>query len=150
VRLAREYGRSDDPVIRQRIAQCFVSVEIMRFIGYKVLTGFLHGGVPGPESSIFKLLWSEYHQTVTELAMDIMGPAGLVPSGRPPSTPIQTDDVGAPNSTASWALKLLHARAGTIYAGTSQVQRNIIGEQVLGLPKEPKADGGPWNELSRR
>jgi len=46
-------------------------------------------------------------------------------------------------------MKLLHARAGTIYAGTSQVQRNIIGEQVLGLPKEPKADAGPWNELVR-
>jgi alkylation response protein AidB-like acyl-CoA dehydrogenase len=141
VRLAREHGRSSDPLIRQRIAWCFTEVEILRFVGYKVLTGFLHGGVPGPESSIFKLLWSEYHQKVTELAMDIMGPAGLVPAGRPPSTPIYTDDVGAPNSTASWAAKLLHARAGTIYAGTSQVQRNIIGEQVLGLPREPRAGG---------
>src|SRR5436190_533871 len=149
VRLARDYGRSDDPVIRQRIAWCFTKVEILRFLGYKVLTGFLQGGAPGPESSIFKLLWSEYHQKVTELAVDILGPAGLVPSGRPPSTPIYTDDVGAPNSTASWSMKLLHARAGTIYAGTSQVQRNIIGEQVLGLPKEPKADAGPWNELVR-
>ena len=149
VRLARDCGRAGDPVIRQRIAWCFTKVEILRFVGYKVLTGFLHGGVPGPESSIFKLLWSEYHQKVTELAVDILGPAGLVPSGRPPSTPIYTDDVGAPNSTASWAMKLLHARAGTIYAGTSQVQRNIIGEQVLGLPKEPKADAGPWNELVR-
>jgi alkylation response protein AidB-like acyl-CoA dehydrogenase len=81
--------------------------------------------------------------------MAIMGLHGIVPDGRPPSAAIGTDDVGAPNSTASWATTFLHARAGTIYAGTSQVQRNILGEQVLGLPKEPKADTGPWNELQR-
>src|SRR5437588_4415281 len=106
VRLARDYGRNDDPVIRQRIAWCFTKVEILRFLGYKVLSAFLQGGAPGPESSIFKLLWSEYHQKVTELAVDILGPAGLVPSGRPPSTPIYTDDVGAPHSPASWSMKL--------------------------------------------
>jgi alkylation response protein AidB-like acyl-CoA dehydrogenase len=137
-RLAADYGRNDDPIIRQGLAWCFTKVEILRFLGYKVLTQFLAGRPPGPEASIFKLLWSEYHQRATELAVQIIGPAATVPSGRPPSTPIYTDDVGAPNSTASWALKLQHARAGTIFAGTSQVQRNIIGEQVLGLPKEPR------------
>jgi alkylation response protein AidB-like acyl-CoA dehydrogenase len=147
--LARETGRAGDPVIRQRLASCYAQVEIMRYLGLKVLTQFLGGGRPGPESSIFKLYWSEYHKVVTELAMDIMGAAGLVPTGRAPSSAIGPDDVGAPNSTASWAMTFLHARAGTIYAGTSQVQRNILGEQVLGLPKEPRADAGPWNELQR-
>ncbi|MFM7336832.1 MAG: acyl-CoA dehydrogenase family protein, partial [Actinomycetota bacterium] len=75
---------------------------------------------------------------VTELAMDILGVEGLVPVGRKPMTTFQTDEAGAKNSTMSWAMTFLNARAGTIYAGSSQVQRNIIGEMVLGLPKEPK------------
>jgi alkylation response protein AidB-like acyl-CoA dehydrogenase len=70
--------------------------------------------------------------------MDILGMDGLVPVGRKPSTAFQTDDAGAPNSTMSWAMTFMNARAGTIYAGSSQIQRNIIGEMVLGLPKEPK------------
>src|SRR5436305_1810469 len=70
--LAADFGARDDAVIRQRLAWCFSQVEILRFVGYKVLTGFLQGHPPGPEASIFKLLWSEYHQKVTELAADIM------------------------------------------------------------------------------
>jgi alkylation response protein AidB-like acyl-CoA dehydrogenase len=62
----------------------------------------------------------------------------MVPSGRPPANAFQADDPGAPNSSASWTGTFMVARAGTIYAGTSQVQRNIIGEMVLGLPKEPR------------
>ncbi|MDQ1394878.1 MAG: hypothetical protein QOG64_137 [Acidimicrobiaceae bacterium] len=143
--LAREYGKNGDPGIRQRLAWCYTQVEIMRFLGYKVLTQFLGGGRPGPEASIGKLFWSEYHRKVTELAMDIMGMDGLAPSGRKPSSAFRTDDTGAPNSSASWTNTFLNARAGTIYAGTSQVQRNILGEMVLGLPKEPRVDAGPWN-----
>jgi hypothetical protein len=121
----------------------------MRWNGMRTLTKILNGGQPGPSESTFKLYWSEYHRKVTELAMDIMGPHGLVPTGRRPSSSFQADDPGAPNSTASWADTFLNARAGTIYAGTSQVQRNILGEMVLGLPKEPKADTGTWRELQR-
>ncbi|MGH9068989.1 MAG: acyl-CoA dehydrogenase [Acidimicrobiales bacterium] len=146
VELARERGATGDPLVRQRLAWCWSKVEIMRFLGYRALTAFIQGERPGPEGSISKLNWSEYHQAVTELAMDILGPDGLVPSGRPPASAFQTDEPGAPNSTASWAGTFLNARAGTIYAGTSEVQRNILGEMVLGLPKEPRADGGPWNE----
>ena len=62
----------------------------------------------------------------------------MTPSGRRPSTAFQTDDAGAPNSSWSWVGTFLNARAGTIYAGSSQIQRNIIGEMVLGLPKEPR------------
>jgi hypothetical protein len=69
----------------------------------------------------------------------------LVPTGRRPVKPIRSDDAGAPNSSASWATVFLTARAETIYAGTSQIQRNILGEMVLGLPKEPRADAGPWH-----
>jgi alkylation response protein AidB-like acyl-CoA dehydrogenase len=147
--MATERGRTQDPLIRQRLAQRFIEVEIMRFLGYRSLTRFVAGAHPGPESSISKLFWSEYHKRLTELAMDVMGPDGLVPTGRPPTGAFQTDDFGSPNSTASWANTFLNARAGTIYAGSSQVQRNILGEMVLGLPKEPKSDGGPWGESKR-
>ena len=148
--LARRYGRTGDPVFRQRLASAYISVEIMRFLGYRALTGWLQGGQPGPEASISKLYWSEFHKVETELAMDIIGLAALVPSGRRPSSSFQTDDVGAPNDTASWEGVFLNARAGTIYAGSSQIQKNIVGEMVLGLPKEPKADTGSWSESSKR
>jgi alkylation response protein AidB-like acyl-CoA dehydrogenase len=147
--LARERGVAGDPSIRQRLAWCHSKVQIMRWNGMRTLTMFLAGHQPGPDAAISKLYWSEYHKVVTELAMDILGPDGLVPSGRRPSSAFSADDAGAPNSTNSWAMTFLNARAGTIYAGTSQVQRNILGEMVLGLPKEPKADGGSWAESSR-
>jgi alkylation response protein AidB-like acyl-CoA dehydrogenase len=137
VALARERGVADDPVIRQRLADCHIKVEIMRMSGMRVLTQFLGGGHPGPQASIGKLYWSEYHRVVTELAVDILGMDALVPTGRKPSSAFQADDPGAPNSSASWSNTFLNARAGTIYAGSSQIQKNILGEQVLGLPKEP-------------
>ena len=142
--LAKERGRTADPVVRQRLAWCHSKVEVMRWLGLRALTGFLAGRHPGPEASIFKLCWSEYHRVATELAVDVLGPDATVPSGRWPTSAFQADDPGAPNDSASWVGTFLNARAGTIYAGTSQVQRNILGELVLGLPKEPRADAGPW------
>lgn len=136
--LAKERGVADDPRIRQRLADAYGKVQIMRWNGMRVLTKFLAGHHPGPDGAISKLYWSEYHKVVTELALDIIGADAMVPSGRRPSTAFQTDDAGAPNSTWSWVGTFLNARAGTIYAGSSQVQRNIMGEMVLGLPKEPR------------
>jgi alkylation response protein AidB-like acyl-CoA dehydrogenase len=148
--LARERGATTDPSFRQRLAWCYSKVEIMRYLGYRVLTGFLAGHEPGPESSISKVYWSEYHQAATVLAVDILGLDALVPSGRRPMKPVRSDDTGAPNSSASWTTVFLNARAATIYAGTSQIQRNILGEMVLGLPKEPKADAGAWRPAESR
>ncbi|MGW1780538.1 acyl-CoA dehydrogenase family protein [Streptomyces sp. NPDC002143] len=142
VELARRYGKDQDPVVRQRIAWCWSKVEIMRYLGYRILTGWLKGADPGPESSIAKLYWSEYHTEVTDLAMDIMGLHGQVPVGRPPLRTYRTDDPGAANSSASWSTTYLIALSGTLYAGTSQVQRNILAEKVLGLPREPRATAG--------
>ncbi|MFT3854865.1 MAG: acyl-CoA dehydrogenase family protein [Ilumatobacteraceae bacterium] len=136
--LAKEHGKADDPVIRQRLAWAYGQVQIMRYNGMRVLTQFLKGHHPGPDAAIGKLYWSEYHKLVTELAVDILGPEALVPTGRRPSSAFSTDDAGAPNSSWSWVGTFLNARAGTIYAGSSQVQRNIVGEMVLGLPKEPR------------
>ena len=96
------------------------------------------GHHPGPDGAISKLYWSEYHKEITELSIDILGARRSLPSGRRPSSAFQADDAGAPNSSWSWVGTFLNARAGTIYAGSSQIQRNIIGEMVLGLPKEPR------------
>jgi alkylation response protein AidB-like acyl-CoA dehydrogenase len=87
---------------------------------------------------------------VTELAVDILGADAMVPSGRWPTSAFQADDAGAPNDSASWVGTFLVARAGTIYAGTSQIQRNILGEMVLGLPKEPGSPRGTWRELQQQ
>src|SRR5690606_2374397 len=133
--LAAERGVADDPIVRQRLAWAHSQVQIMRYNGMRVLTQFLRGHHPGPDAAISKLFWSEYHRRVTELAVDIMGAEATTPSGRSPSSSFQTDDAGAPNSSNSWVGTFLNARAGTIYAGSSQIQRNIVGEMVLGLPK---------------
>jgi alkylation response protein AidB-like acyl-CoA dehydrogenase len=145
--LAKEKGLTSDPFIRQRLAKAHSKVEIMRFLGYRVLTAFMNGSQPGADASIGKLWWSEYHKEVTELAVDILGADALVPVGQTPHTAFTTDSPGSPNDSANWIGVFLNARAGTIYAGTSQVQRGIVGEQVLGLPKEPRADGGPWKSI---
>lgn len=138
VDLARHYGVASDPRIRQKLAWCYSQVQVMRYLGLRTLTKFIGGHHPGPDGAIFKLFWSEYHKIITELSLEIMGADALAPTGRKPSSSFQTDDAGAANSTMSWVSTFLNARAGTIYAGSSQVQRNIIGEMVLGLPKEPK------------
>jgi len=110
----------------------------------------LNGEPPGPKSSIGKLNWSEYHREVTELSLDILGADAMVVDGDDAlAAGLGAADAGTPNTTSAWINSFLSARSGTIYAGTSQVQRNIIGERILGLPKEPRADEGPWNETPR-
>ncbi len=147
--LAKERGKDRDPSIRQRLAQCYAAVEVMRYNGMRTLTAFLKGGHPGPEAAMSKLYWSEYHKLVTELSVDILGADAMVPTGKAPMSSFQADQPGAPNDPASWVGVFYNARAGTIYAGSSQVQRNILGEMVLGLPKEPRADEGPWKATSK-
>lgn len=136
VTLARRTGRIDDPVVRQRLARCHVRVEVMRFLGYRILSDVIVGGELGHAASVSKLYWSEYHREATELALDVQGLEGLVPVGKGPSRPMRADDPGAdPESSNSWWQVSLNARAGTIYAGTSEVQRTILAERALGLPR---------------
>jgi alkylation response protein AidB-like acyl-CoA dehydrogenase len=138
--LARRTGRADDPVIRQRLAWCHARVEVMRYLGYRILTEVLAGGELGHAASVSKLYWSEYHRVATQLALDLQGLNGLDLKGKGPSRHFRADDPGAdPSSSNSWWQVSLNARAGTIYAGTSEVQRNILAEAALGLPREPAA-----------
>jgi alkylation response protein AidB-like acyl-CoA dehydrogenase len=113
----------DDPVIRQRIADLHVDVEGLRLNTYRALTGFMKTGIPGPEGSLGKLSWSESTQRMGDLAMEILGPSGLLGSA--------SDDP----RIAQWQFIHLRSRGHTIEAGTSEILRNIIAERVLGLPK---------------
>jgi alkylation response protein AidB-like acyl-CoA dehydrogenase len=123
---ARKRGNSTDPLIRQQLAWAYTQVQVMRFGGLRTLARLAEGRQPGPEASINKLFWSEYHKRLGEIALDIEGTDGLI---RP---------VGDGYPTTPWQNVFLSSRAGTIYSGTSEIQRNIIAERALGLPKEPR------------
>jgi alkylation response protein AidB-like acyl-CoA dehydrogenase len=138
VKLVHERGLAGDEVVRDQVARAYTKAEIMGYLGKRILTGWLRGDAPGVEASVSKLYWSEHHREVTDLAMTLLGPAGMVTQGRPPLRHFRTDDPGAPNSTASWSHTWLTAVSGTIYAGTSEVQRNILAENALGLPREQR------------
>ena len=149
VAVARDRGKLADPLIRQRLAWCYSKVQIMRYQGLRAVTNAVNGYHQGPESSLNKLMWSEYHKKLTELALDILGADALAPSGRDAATGVGFDDVASPYSSQGWATTFMGARPGTIYSGSSEIQRNIVGERVLGLPREPRNDTGPWNETVR-
>jgi hypothetical protein len=109
----------------------------MRFLGCRILTHYLREGELGAMASISKLYWSEYHQQAADLALAILGAQGMVREGRRPYRHFRTDEPGAPNASNSWIdVFLLNARSGTVYAGTSEIQRNILAESILGLPRE--------------
>lgn len=137
--VARERGVAEDPLLKTRLARCFTDLLAMKSMGDRILDSYIRGGSLGPEASVSKLFWSEYHQRVTELALDILGPDALTWQGDRPVRWFRTDDPGAPNSSASWlTLYLKNSLSGTVYAGTSEIQRNIIAESTLGLPREPR------------
>jgi alkylation response protein AidB-like acyl-CoA dehydrogenase len=136
VELAIRYGRTNDDDIRQRLALCAEGLVQMRSMGMSAVSGWLRGHDIGAESSIHKLFWSEWLQQTTELAMDIMGMDGIAPEGGGlQGMSFPAAEAGTPNTSGAWADYFLRARAATIYAGSSEIQRNIIGERVLGLPK---------------
>lgn len=136
--LARQRGRHTDPAVRNELAWCYSRVHILRYQGYRGLTALLRGERPGADAAIHKVIWSEYFQRYTELAVDILGLDALSPQGAGNGAALIVPIAGTPNSPSCWMDELLYARAATIYAGSSQIQRNVIGEQLLGLPKEPR------------
>jgi alkylation response protein AidB-like acyl-CoA dehydrogenase len=126
---ARKYGRLTDPLVRQQLAWAWTGVQLMRFSGMRTLAELAEGRPPGPEASVAKLMWSEYHKRLGEIAISIVGTDAL----------LRPEGPGYP--TSAWQNVFLSSRAGTIYSGTSEIQRNIVGERALGLPKEPRIAG---------
>ncbi len=115
---------SQDPLVRQNLAQCYAEVEIMRLNQMRAFSRISATGVPGPEGSIQKIFWSELNQRVQQIAQELLGPYGQLASSSSYAV-----DKGA------WSYGYLRTRGNTIEAGTSEVQRNIIGHFVLGLPR---------------
>jgi alkylation response protein AidB-like acyl-CoA dehydrogenase len=126
--VARKNGKAANPLVRQQLAWSYGQVQIMRFAGMRLLAGLAKGKEPGPEASINKLYWSEFHKKFGEIGIAIAGSSAMV---RPDGPGYETDD---------WQDVFFSSRSGTIYSGTSEIQRNIIGERALGLPKEPNAE----------
>jgi alkylation response protein AidB-like acyl-CoA dehydrogenase len=124
VEVARANGRSVDPVIRQRLARSYAELEILRYNTLRSLSGY-DGPVAPPEASIIKLYWATWHRELGELVLDVRGPSGLVAEG----FPYELDE---------FQRTFLFSRSETIYGGSNEIQKNIIGERVLGLPPEPK------------
>jgi alkylation response protein AidB-like acyl-CoA dehydrogenase len=113
-----------DPLLRQKLAQSFIEVEILKYNIYRSVTQIMRSDKPGPESSIIKLFWSEMDRRQKEIAMETLGPFSQL---------LQNSKWSIDHGR--WAKAFLWSRAGTIYAGSSEIQRNIIAERVLGLPK---------------
>jgi len=137
VRLA---GGVDDPHLRQRLVSLHVESEILRLIRLRNVSSAVRGDQPGPEASIRKLLADEHGQHVMELAKDLAGTAAM-----------RTDVGPMGGSVDMWHYGYLFARALTIGGGTTEVQRNILGERVLGLPHEIDVEtGATWSGSRRR
>ena len=115
----------DDPVFRQQLAQACIDVMVLKYHGLRSLSKQLQGGIPGPEGSIGKLLWSEPNQRISDAVLSMQGPNSQVLRG----TPWSIQD-------GHWQYGFLRAKGNTIEAGTSEIQRNIIGERCLNLPKD--------------
>lgn len=129
----------DDPVVRQKIGQMLVDVEVLQSQALRVLSKLDKGERPGPESSVDKLSYSEMDKRHQEMIQSILGPYGQLHDGIPNELALHPDGV-AGMQDESWVYNFLRSRAGTIYSGSSEIQKNIIGERVLGLPREPRAD----------
>ena len=120
---ARRRGSIDDPVVRQQLMRAHTGVEIIKWTNYRMLTSLMRGSALGAESSVSKLMWARWHREMGDLAMRIDGMA--------------SDITGADYELSNMQITALNARAETIYGGSEEVQKNICGERVLGLPKEP-------------
>lgn len=130
---AHKNGAAAEPVIRQKLAQAFIGVQIMKYNGLRMLSELVHTGVVGPGASIGKLYWSTWHRNLGELQMDVLGAEALAVAHTP-------DTTGKPYALDEPHRIFMFSRSETIYAGSSEIQRNIIGERVLGLPREPKVE----------
>jgi alkylation response protein AidB-like acyl-CoA dehydrogenase len=122
--LARNLGQGSDPIVRQRVAQAKIEAHTFRMNGLRALTKAQQGEAPGPEASLTKLYWSEMDKRIQETAVAVQGPYGA----------LAAEDAWSIEE-GRWQFGWMWSQAETIYAGSSEIQRNIIAERVLGLPR---------------
>ena len=127
LRMALESGAFDDERLRGRLAQAAVEVRLFQLHNWRTLSRLAKGLEPGPEGSLLKLYWSEMSKRLHDTAMAVLGPAAPLWRGA-------DDNPGG----GSWQRSWLYYQSSSIFAGTNEIQRTIIGERVLGLPREPK------------
>jgi alkylation response protein AidB-like acyl-CoA dehydrogenase len=138
IAVAQKIGRSGDPVVRQQLADLYIRAEVLRYTGYRTRTSIAAGRGIGPETSVAKLMNGQKNTDLAERALEVLGAAGML-SGEDSAF------------DGTWADFFLFNRAGRIGGGTDEVQRNIVAERVLGLPREPAADRGlTYRELHAR
>jgi len=125
IEIAKRNGKSEDPLIRQRIAQAWMGLRIQRYHALRTLAGTDDGAEAPPAATVSKLFWAVWHRDLGKLAMDVLGPEAE-----------RTD--GAPYQLTGLQRMFLFARSDTIYAGSNEIQRNIIAERVLGMPRGPR------------
>ena len=140
-----------DPVMRQRLAAAYITDRIIQLTNQRAAARRRSGSEAGPEGSITKLQQAEFNQQLQKLSIDLEGTAGMAWEGpslhdvRPAERIAAVDD-----SEAGMARAFLRSQANTIEGGTSNIMRNILGERVLGLPKEPDASRElPWRDVPR-
>jgi alkylation response protein AidB-like acyl-CoA dehydrogenase len=109
--------------VREKLGRLIVENEVMRANGLRNLANIASGNAPGPESSIEKIFWSEFAKRLTDTALDLLGPQAQLRDTHPDA-----------RSDVNWAYEYLWTRAGTIYSGSSEIQRNIIAKRVLRMP----------------
>ncbi len=160
VDLVRASGGSGDPILRDRLAEIYVESEVLRLMQLRMLSARLNGQTPGPEASAQKILSDEHGQHVMQFAKDYAGTSGLLEgSGPPGGVPIHEQDglteINFPRGDASqfpdvdpiWHYGFVFQPALTLGGGTFAIQRNIVAEQALGLPREPDVQAGQsWSE----
>jgi alkylation response protein AidB-like acyl-CoA dehydrogenase len=143
VRTWKEHGGS--PVVRDRLMRLWVDAEVLR-LGSLRAQSMREKGVPGPEGSILKLLSGRVLTGVSELVVDLLGPAGTLLQAPYTRDQVEENEIGG----ADPVLAFVSAPAGTIAGGTTQIQMNIIGDRILGLPREPGIDPDtPWSQITR-
>ncbi|WP_369032530.1 acyl-CoA dehydrogenase family protein [Streptomyces adonidis] len=126
IELARERGATSDPLVRDRLADFEIRVRIMRLTGMRTIADIMAKGEPGPASSTSRLFIVTFEQELHEFAVELLGPYGIL--GRRDPHAVQR---------GRWVWGFLRTRASSIGAGTAEIQRNTIAEQVLGLPRDP-------------
>jgi alkylation response protein AidB-like acyl-CoA dehydrogenase len=126
IALARELGAAEDPLVRQALVDVHTRSELLRFLRYRAQTALSQGRRPGNETSVMKLAYAEFMTRMTTTAIHLQGPLGMLAHPHVPRSGV-------------WTTKFLHTPSLHIAGGSDQVQRNIIGERVLGLPREDRA-----------
>ncbi len=150
--MARERGLIDDPNVRQQLADTHIRAELLTYLGYRSRTALAQGRPPGPETSVMKLLMADHLSRSGSLAKALEGAAGMLDGGvleGPGSGPGFRGEAEAQGARLrTW--RFLHAPSIGIAGGTNEVQRGIISERVLGLPRDPTPGTGPDPGSDRR